>query len=179
VAGCVSKDRLAELERVEAEMARCHDALQASLSPHEWARAGVAVRNDGARRNAFRVLAHNEASVDRVVDALPALRERDRAVLERVAIDARYDAYLERQEAEIAAFRKDEGLALPDDLDYHAMASLSAEARERLAAARPATLGAASRLPGITPPVLVALLKHVRRTGPGTPRPPTPDELAA
>ena len=154
---------MAELDRVESEMRRCRAALETALSPPAWARAGITVRADGELRTAFRVLAHADASLDRLALAVPDLLACDRAVLERVAVDARYAGYLDRQVSEIEAFRKDEGLLLPDDLDYLTLPSLPAEARERLAAVRPATLGAAGRINGISPPVLVALLKHVRR----------------
>ena len=85
-------------------------------------------------------------------------------------IEAHYAGYLERQEADILAFRKDEGLRLPADLDYAAVPSLSNEARQKLALARPASLGAASRIPGVTPAAVLALLRYVkRRPGPAQP----------
>ena len=77
-------------------------------------------------------------------------------------IDAHYRSYMARQDADIAAFRRDEALCLPADLRFEAVGGLSHEMRQRLAAARPATLGAAGRLPGITPAALTALLAHVR-----------------
>jgi tRNA uridine 5-carboxymethylaminomethyl modification enzyme len=80
-----------------------------------------------------------------------------------VEIDARYDGYLDRQETDIAAFRRDEALLLPDALDYDGIASLSNEARTKLKTHRPVTLGAAARIPGITPSALTALLGHVRK----------------
>jgi tRNA uridine 5-carboxymethylaminomethyl modification enzyme len=70
---------------------------------------------------------------------------------------------MERQEADIRAFRKDEAFSLPDSLDYDEVGGLSNEVRQKLAAARPATLGAAARIPGITPAGLTALLRHVRK----------------
>ena len=177
-AGCVSAARVAELERVQGEMRLCEEALQSALSPHAWQRYGVNVREDGDVRSARRILASADVPLERILEAVPALAQRDRAVLERVAIEARYAGYLERQASEVDAFRRDEALALPDDLDYATLPSLSAEARERLEHARPATLGAASRIHGVTPPVLIALLKHVRRrpsrSGP-TPRVPPPN----
>jgi tRNA uridine 5-carboxymethylaminomethyl modification enzyme len=82
-----------------------------------------------------------------------------------VEYDALYAGYMERHDADIIAFRKDEALELPDDLDYGTVGSLSTEIRMKLQQARPATLGAASRIPGVTPAAMVALLKHVRKTG--------------
>jgi tRNA uridine 5-carboxymethylaminomethyl modification enzyme len=88
--------------------------------------------------------------------------ERD-LIARRLEVDARYDAYLARQEQDVEAFRRDEQLALPADLDYARVPSLTTEVREKLSAARPATLGQAARIPGMTPAALVALLTHVRR----------------
>ena len=80
----------------------------------------------------------------------------------QLEIDGRYAGYLQRQEADIAAFRRDEALALPDDLDVDAVGGLSTEIRTLLKQARPATIGAASRISGVTPAAVVALLRHAR-----------------
>jgi tRNA uridine 5-carboxymethylaminomethyl modification enzyme len=93
----------------------------------------------------------------------PELAAIPPAIAEQLEIDARYAGYLERQEADIRAFRKDEALCLPSDLDYEAIGSLSAEVRAKLHHAKPTTLGAAARISGVTPAALVALLKYVRR----------------
>ena len=98
-------------------------------------------------------------------------------IAEQLEIDGKYAGYLERQEAEIRAFRKDEALKLPRDLDYGAIGSLSTEVRSKLGAARPETLGAAARISGVTPAALIALLRHVARRGGGgmSARPPVND----
>jgi tRNA uridine 5-carboxymethylaminomethyl modification enzyme len=93
----------------------------------------------------------------------PALRGLPEDIATQVEIDGKYRQYLERQEADIRAFRKDEALTLPATLDYDQVGSLSAETRSKLKAARPVTLGAASRIPGITPAALAALLRFVKR----------------
>jgi tRNA uridine 5-carboxymethylaminomethyl modification enzyme len=85
------------------------------------------------------------------------------SIAEQLEIDARYAGYLDRQARDIAAFRRDEALALPDVLDYAAIGGLSSEIRGKLGAARPATLGAAARISGVTPAALVALLQYVKR----------------
>jgi tRNA uridine 5-carboxymethylaminomethyl modification enzyme len=98
----------------------------------------------------------------------PALGELPAEAVEQIETDARYAGYLERQEADIQAFRRDEALVLPAALDYAAIPGLSNEARQVLLQARPATLGAAARLSGITPAATVTLLRYVRRvTEPG------------
>jgi tRNA uridine 5-carboxymethylaminomethyl modification enzyme len=93
----------------------------------------------------------------------PELADVPADVAEQVEIEARYAPYLGRVEAEIEAFRRDERLALPRDLDYRRLEGLSLELREKLEQARPATLAAASRVPGITPAALALLWRHARR----------------
>ena len=87
----------------------------------------------------------------------------DSETREQIEIDGLYAGYLERQEADIKAFRKDEGLLLPIDLDYSTVPSLSNEVQQKLQAARPETLGAAGRISGVTPAALVALLRFIKR----------------
>jgi len=84
-------------------------------------------------------------------------------VREQIEIDAAYAGYLGRQDADVEAFRRDEALALPLELDYARVGGLSNEVREKLGAVRPATLGQAARIEGVTPGALTALLAHVRR----------------
>jgi tRNA uridine 5-carboxymethylaminomethyl modification enzyme len=93
----------------------------------------------------------------------PELGRLRRDAVEQLEIEARYASYLPRQEADIAAFRADEALELPCDLDLNAIVGLSSEVRTRLAQARPTTLGAAARLPGMTPAALTLLYRHARR----------------
>jgi len=141
-----------------------------AITPAEAARRGLSVNQDGVARGPSDLLRYSEVDWRRVVALWPELADVPPVVAEQIEIEALYSGYLERQEADVRAFRKDEALALPPDLDYAAMASLSAEERQKLAAARPATLGAAARIEGVTPAALVALLRHVRRSGEGAAR---------
>jgi tRNA uridine 5-carboxymethylaminomethyl modification enzyme len=84
-------------------------------------------------------------------------------VREQIEVEAGYAGYLDRQAADVAAFRRDEDLRLPAGLDYAAVGGLSFEAREKLSAVRPLTLGQAARIEGVTPGAITALLAHVRR----------------
>jgi tRNA uridine 5-carboxymethylaminomethyl modification enzyme len=123
----------------------------------------VAVKRDGVRRSAFDLLRYPGLDVAALARRWPELAALPPAVAEQLEIEARYAGYLERQEADVRAFRRDEALALPAGLDYDAVGGLSNEVRGILKAARPETLGAAARLSGVTPAALVALLGHVRR----------------
>src|SRR5699024_1181320 len=100
--------------------------------------------------------------IGRLASYWPELGQLSDEAAEQVQIEARYAGYLARQEADVRAFRKDEALIIPADLDFRAIPSLSNEMREKLAAAKPATLGAAGRIPGVTPAALVVLLRFLR-----------------
>ena len=133
------------------------------LTPNRARGHGIMVNLDGRRRTARELLAYDGVSVARLAAIWPELGEVRADVAEQLEIDARYHAYLDRQAADIAAFRKDEALAIPADIDYDAVGSLSNEVREKLRRHGPATLGAAARIPGVTAAALTALLGHVRR----------------
>ena len=129
-----------------------------------------AVSQDGVVRSAIELLAFPGITLRTLTPIWPALGTIDHEIGEQLEIDALYASYIERQDADIRAYRRDEALRLPVDLDSATVGSLSAEVREKLAAQRPATLGAASRISGVTPAALVALLRHVRRDQPSLER---------
>ena len=133
------------------------------LSPTALRRHGLMVNADGIARSAAELLAHPGIDMARLAAIWPELSGISPNIAEQLAIDALYAGYLERQARDITAFRRDEALLLPDGLDYGAIGGLSAEIRGKLAAARPATLGAAARISGVTPAALVALLQYVKR----------------
>ncbi|WP_417469300.1 tRNA uridine-5-carboxymethylaminomethyl(34) synthesis enzyme MnmG [Maricaulis sp.] len=145
------------LEQARAEIA----ALD--ITPNEAQRHGLSVNSDGRRRNAADLLAYPDINWADVTRVWPELVQYDGAVAEQMEIDAVYAGYLDRQQADILAFRRDEAVRIPADLDYAAVGGLSNEARERLNASRPDTLGQAARLEGVTPGALTAVLAHVKR----------------
>jgi tRNA uridine 5-carboxymethylaminomethyl modification enzyme len=162
--GCVSARRGALYQAKATGLDAARKIVnQLSLSPNRLRREGLAVNLDGVSRSAMALLAYPEIDLARLAAIWPELVTFPRDVAEQIEIEARYEAYLARQAADVAAFRRDEALALPVDLDYSAIGGLSNEAREKLDAARPATLGAAGRISGVTPAALTALLGHVRR----------------
>ena len=166
--GCVSEARArAYRDKEEALIAGRALVRTLGLSPTALRRRGFDVNADGARRTAADLLAYPGIDLDRLAALWPELGGLRADVAEQLEIEARYAGYLDRQEADIRAFRRDEALSLPAGLDYGGIGGLSAEARDKLSAARPATLGAASRIAGVTPAALVALLRYVRRATPG------------
>jgi tRNA uridine 5-carboxymethylaminomethyl modification enzyme len=137
-------------------------AASLTLTPNEAAKHGIAVRQDGVRRNVPELLAFPGVDFPRLAAIWPELRAVQPDVVEQLEIDAHYAGYLGRQEADILAFRKDESLALPGSLDYAAVVGLSTECRVKLSAVRPRTLGQAARIDGMTPAALTLLLAHIK-----------------
>ena len=134
-----------------------------SATPNELKGRGFAVNQDGVRRAAGELLAYPDVTLARLAALWPRLGALRADISEQLEIEAKYAGYLSRQEADIRAFRRDESLLLPESLDYASIAGLSTEVRSKLSAARPATMGAAARIPGVTPAALTALLRFVRR----------------
>jgi tRNA uridine 5-carboxymethylaminomethyl modification enzyme len=163
--GCIGRERaeaFAEkatlLDRARAEM------TSLNATPKQVAEQGISINQDGVRRNALDLFAYQEVSWEVLQRLWPgALTDLRPDVAEQLEIEGRYAGYLERQLADVTAFRRDETLVIPDDLDFAAIGSLSAEIRLKLTQHRPATLGAAARIPGITPAALTALLGYVKR----------------
>jgi tRNA uridine 5-carboxymethylaminomethyl modification enzyme len=137
-----------------------------SATPPELARHGIKVNADGVRRGVADLLRLPEINLSRLVTIWPVLAALKPAIVEQLEVDARYAGYLERQDADIRALRRDDSLGLPADLDYAGIPGISTEIRQTLTRARPATLGAAGRMPGITPAALVTLLRHVKQDRP-------------
>jgi tRNA uridine 5-carboxymethylaminomethyl modification enzyme len=165
--GCVGKERAGSFEakRQLLEEGRAM-VRRLALSPTVLKRQGIDVNADGIPRSAAALLGYPGLDLRRLAAIWPELASIRPDIAEQLEIDGRYAGYVERQEADIRSFRRDEALRLPTDLDYQAIGSLSAEIRGKLQASRPETLGAAARLSGVTPAALVALLRYVRRERP-------------
>ena len=162
--GCVGTERASRFRtKMQALTAARDHARSVSVTPSEAERFGFALKKDGQRRTAFDLLAYPDFGIAEVVRIWPELGTLAPAIAEQLGIDAKYSVYLDRQAADIAAYRRDEALTLPDDLDYAAMTGLSHEVRQKLAAIRPRTLGQAGRIDGVTPAALTLLAAHLRR----------------
>ena len=161
--GCVGGERskvfAEKLDRLTAARARM---AALNLTPNEAAQRGMAIRQDGVRRSANDLLSLPDVEFSTLAAIWPELGSFAPEIVEQLEIDAHYAGYLDRQEADILAFRRDESRALPADLDYGAVNGLSTEARLKLEAIRPATLGQAGRIQGVTPAALTLVLAHVR-----------------
>ncbi len=136
-----------------------------TLSPNEWQRAGFPIKLDGRARTALDLLSMKTVTIEQIQTAFPQLAGLRGDVAEQIEIASVYAGYLGRQEQEVAALNAEQDARLPTNLDYSAIGSLSNEIREKLERARPETLGRASRIQGMTPAALGALLQYVKRRG--------------
>jgi tRNA uridine 5-carboxymethylaminomethyl modification enzyme len=165
--GCVGAEREAKFAWKSAELARARQVAQAlNMSPSQLRQHGFAVNQDGKARSAADLLALDGISLARISKIWPELGEFAGDIAEQLEVDARYAGYAERQNADIAALRRDDQLQLPPGLDFGTVSGLSFEAREKLTRVAPATLGQAARIPGVTPAAILALLAHIRKTQP-------------
>jgi tRNA uridine 5-carboxymethylaminomethyl modification enzyme len=155
---CVKADALADGQCLLDRLA---------LTPNEAARHGLDMNKDGRRRTAFELLAFPGVGFERLRAIWPELGGLQPGIAAQLEVDARYASYVDRQEADIVAFRKEESVRIPADFDYAALVGLSAEVRQKLEALRPATLAQAARMEGVTPAALMLLLAHVRRAPDG------------
>ncbi len=164
-AGIVSSERRAVFEVKAEELARATALVRGeTFTPKAAAAFGITVNADGQRRSIRDLLAFPGVDLSQFTAAYPAIADWSRQVREQVEIDAGYAGYLDRQASDAAALRHEEALALPVDLDYAAIGSLSNEVREKLTLVQPRTLGQAGRIEGMTPGALTALLSHVKKT---------------
>jgi tRNA uridine 5-carboxymethylaminomethyl modification enzyme len=162
--GCVGAQRARVHAARTAALAQAHAyARSISLTPTEANRHGLALNRDGQRRTAFELLSYPDVGLRVLAGIWPRFNELDADIAAQVEIDAKYAVYLDRQAADIAAFRRDESLDLPPELDYAALEGLSNEVKQKLAAIRPRTVGQAGRIEGVTPVALTLLAAHVRR----------------
>ena len=161
--GCVSAERRRHFEAGRQERAAIEDALSITLTGKALNEAGVRVRDDGLRRSLAEWLRFPELDAQWLLALAPELAGHSWVRLEEAIQDHLYAPYVARQQGEIARIRRDEAVSIPGTLDYRRVPGLSNEMVERLSLARPATLGAASRIRGVTPAALAAILVHSRR----------------
>lgn len=162
--GCIGHERRVSYGAKSAALTQARNlAAQLSATPNELAKYGVMVNHDGVRRTALDLLSYPEVSFAALTGLWPELGQFSADIVEQIEIDGRYAGYMVRQDADIRAFNRDENLLLPEALDFDAIGGLSAEMRQKFKQVRPVTLGAAARIPGVTPAAVLALLRYVKR----------------
>ena len=162
--GIVGEPRRAVFDQKRDALIKARSRAESlTLTPAEAGKVGILLNEDGRRRSFDQLLAHPDVGFDVLTTVWPEISTWRADVREQLEIDAGYAGYLDRQAADVAAFRRDEDLSLPADLDYRGIGGLSNECREKLSAICPSSLGQAGRIEGVTPGALTALLAYVRR----------------
>ena len=164
--GFISAKRKQVLQKKIMLLKKAHELLDGlSATPNQLAAYGFNINHDGVRRSAKELLSYKGIDRNSLLPLWPELAQFPNDIIKQIEIDAHYSSYLKRQESDIKAFRRDQVLTIPNDLDYGTLQGLSKEVCSKLEKARPATLAAAARISGVTPAALTALLAHVRRRG--------------
>jgi tRNA uridine 5-carboxymethylaminomethyl modification enzyme len=165
-AGCVGPAREQKFREVLARLELVLDRLRSwTLTPQEAAQHGLSLNRDGIRRSAFQLLSYPDLDWATLARVWPEMREVEPSVADRLASDAQYAVYMDRQRADVAAFKRDEAILLDEGIDYATLSGLSQELRGKLAAVQPTTLGQAARIEGITPAAITLLAAYARRRG--------------
>jgi tRNA uridine 5-carboxymethylaminomethyl modification enzyme len=134
-----------------------------SATPSKLREHGLAINQDGARRSAFELAAQPEFTLVELAKIWPELSSIEPKIAARLEADAKYSVYLDRQDEDVARFRRSEAVAIPDDLDYAGISGLSNELRQKFLTIRPNNIGQAGRIEGMTPAALALVAAHARR----------------
>ncbi len=162
--GCVGEIRQKNWLEKEGKLLMARKLInEKRATPNELENLGILINKDGKYRTAFDLLRYPNFGWSEVLKAWPELSSIDDAICEQIEIDAIYSGYMDRQDADIEAFKRDENLIIPKNIIYKDIGSLSNEVVQKLETAKPQTLGAASRIPGVTPSALMSLLRVVKQ----------------
>jgi tRNA uridine 5-carboxymethylaminomethyl modification enzyme len=162
--GCVGSERSLAFAEKAKQLAEAEALLSSvALTPDQAAKHGLTINRDGRKRSAHELLSYPEIDLARLEQIWPELRSINQSIAAQITANARYSVYVKRQELDIAAYRKDEGIAIPKDFTFSALPGLSTELRHKLERDRPETLGKAARLDGMTPAALMLLLAHLKK----------------
>ncbi len=163
--GCVSEERYSVFKAKTAKIDKYRQQMQQLfITPNELNDSyGIKTKKDGIKRSAFNVMSYPDVSRETLIQIWPNLAEVPSDVYTELETESKYAGYLRRQEADIEVFKKDENLKLRTDIDYAKIGGLSNEMVAKLSKVRPATIGEASRIPGVTPAAITAILGYVKR----------------
>ena len=162
--GCVSDLRYSVFKnkKQQVDLFR-EESNNLFILPVELEQYGINIKKDGIKRSCFNVMSYNDVSHETVILIWPHLAEIPYEVYEQIEIEAKYSGYIKRQLADIEIFKKDENLKIREDIDYNLIGGLSREMTAKLSAVRPSTIGEASRIPGVTPAAITALLGYIKK----------------
>ena len=162
--GCVSEYRNSVFKAKKSAIDACRSLAQNVKADYaQLEQTGVIVNHDGSKRTAFVLMSYNDVSRETILNLFPELNAFDEKVYEQVEIESRYAGYIKRQLSDIEVFKKDENLRIREDVDYQKIGGLSREIVFKLSKVKPATIGEASRIPGITPAAITAILGYLKK----------------
>lgn len=162
--GCVSKERQEKFVKWQESLVICRsDFEERKLSPSEAAKYDIKLNKDGVLRSAFQLLSYPQIELSDVLRVWPELGSHDAKVLETIEIDATYDVYLQRQEADIKNQRREESRLIPRDFNYDILPGLSNELKFKLNEVRPPSIAHANRIDGMTPAAIALLLTYMKK----------------
>ena len=162
--GCVGIDRQRQFETKSKRMKEGFKFVQGhKFSPDTLLKKGIKINKDGKKRNIIELLSFSNITTRKLTKILPKLNDLEDDVIEQIEIEAKYAGYLDRQRMDIKDFEKEENLTIPKSTDYKLVGSLSNEIVEKLSKIKPPTLGAASRISGVTPAATIALLRYIKK----------------
>lgn len=162
--GCVSAQRNIVFKNKKEQIEQCK-ALSQELKAdyHDLISSGIVANHDGSKRTAFNLMGYNDVSRETILNLFPELAKFDAKIYEQVEIESRYAGYIKRQMADIEVFKKDENLKIREDINYELIGGLSREMVYKLSKVRPMTIGEASRIPGVTPAAITAILGYIKK----------------
>lgn len=161
--GCVGAERRQSFSvKLQALEHARELARKSSITPNQAQRHGLSLNRDGQRRTAFELLSYPDLGIHHIARIWPEFSAFDAKIAQQLEIDAKYAVYLDRQAADVASYRRDEAIELPENIDYSTLPGLSNEARQKLQTRRPRTIGQASQIDGMTPAALSLLVAHLR-----------------
>ena len=161
--GCIGRERASAYARKAKAQADAVEVLNSlTISPTEASKHGLDINRDGRRRSAFELLSYPGVDLARLISIWPELAAMAPGIVSQVEIDARYAAYVRRQDEDVAILRRDEAMPIPVEFDYSVLSGLSNEIRQKLEQHRPSNLAQAGRIDGITPAALMLLLAHLK-----------------
>ncbi len=163
--GCVGSERTTIYSNKELNMNVSRETFSIiSLTPNEAKVYGINLNQDGIRRSAFDLLKYSHIDFDQLSSIWPQLKLIPKEIVEQLEIEAMYLDYLQKQEEDILSFKKEEQMKIPEDFDYDPLPSLSTEIKTKLKTIRPATIGSASRIQGMTPAAIISLMAFIRKS---------------
>ena len=134
-----------------------------NISPSKADKFGIKIAKDGVFRSAEEILTQKDVAMTKIRDIWPEISDYGSEIDEQIEINSHYRGYLKKQNADILAFKRDENLTIPDNIDYDQFSGLSNEVKAKFKEIRPKTMGQALRIDGITPAAVYILLSHVKR----------------